>query len=50
MDKLTINDNDLLGWKDDKQILLDIKEGKYIITTINIIKNKYQKKFYLLIP
>jgi len=27
MEKLTINDNDLLGWKDDKQILLDIKEG-----------------------
>jgi len=27
MDKLSINDNDLLGWKDDKQILLDVKDG-----------------------
>jgi hypothetical protein len=31
MDKLKINDNDLLGLKDDKQILLDVKEGKYLM-------------------
>ena len=27
MDKLSLTDNDLLGWKSDKGILLDIKEG-----------------------
>jgi hypothetical protein len=39
MDKLTINDNDLLGWKDDKQILLDIKEGNFAF------KNNNRKNF-----
>ena len=29
MDKLSLTDNDLLGWRNDKQIILDIGEGIY---------------------
>jgi hypothetical protein len=32
MDKLKRNDNDLLGWKNDKEILLDIKDGNLNIS------------------
>lgn len=44
MDKLSLNDNDLLGWKNDKQILLDIKDGKFFNFNLNIKYLKYIKR------